>query len=331
MVLLSGFLTPKVTAQVWPYNGADTEKIPSHSVYPSEWYIYNSTVTPDKFQIWEISHGNISDPGLGDSYSVWGNRYYQNVTTGALEFLGEDLFSSWNDSIGYQGNFYMAPVEADGMVSQRILDGFKDRYGGFMAPGSFEYNQSYLSSYSIAFWNETGDDSYLHFNFTSGGILIDMTWYYTTALYLPNATLISRPAQLPPVFSFSTEDGILDINSTDIKLNVSITDADNNNDKTTDTDYLYRILIGSTWTNWTILPALIDYDLSSIPPGAHQITIEVKNMYGVTQEQISIQYTAPTITPGTIPGYSTILIVGILALGVSIIMFRYHRKSRYPR
>ncbi len=330
MVLLSGFLTPGVTAQVWTYNGADTEKIPNHSVYPSEWYIYNTTGVVDKFYIIEISHGNVSDPGLGDSNCVWGNLFYQDVNTGELQFIDSELFSSWNNSIGYHGNGFMAPVGNDGKISQQILDDVKDFVGSEMTPGSFEYNQSYLSTYSFTYWNETSDDSYLHYNFTSDGIITKITWYYTSNLFIPNSTLVSRPVQLPPVFSFNTVDGNLDINSADIKFNVSIIEVDNNNDGTTDTDYQYRILIGSTWTNWTTLTGLIDYDLRGIPSGVHQITLEVKNMYGTTQEQITIQYTPPPTTEG-IPGYSTMLITGFLALSASIIMVCYYKKSRYRK
>lgn len=333
--MLSAFFTPATTAQEWNYNGADTLQIPSHSVYPSEWYIYNTTSNaPDQLIVLEISHGNISDPGLGDSYCVWANRYYQNITTGGLEFLNEILSSSWDDIIGYQGTSSLAPIGVGGTVSQSMLDGVKDYYGGIMTPGSFEFNQSYLGSYSFAFWNETGDDSYLHFNYTSDGILMDITWYYTTALFLPNQTLVSRPAQLPPVFSFTTEDGILNINSSSTKLNVSITDADNNNDGIVDTSYKYRMLVGSTWTNWTAIPPLIDYNLSSIASGAHQITMEVKNMYGVTQEQVTIQYTPPTIDPTgdtpneAIPGFSPMIIGLILLLGASVMMFRYRKQSK---
>jgi len=124
-----------------------------------------------------------------------------------------------------------------------------------------------------------------------------------------------------------TEGGIININSTTVKLDLDITNQDSNNDKVTDTDYQYRLLINSLWSSWLPVTGLIDYDLSPIPSGAHDITVEVKNMYGITQDQITIQYTAPS-TPDGIPGYSTLLIVGLLALGESVIIFRFRKKSQ---
>ena len=139
---------------------------------------------------------------------------------------------------------------------------------------------------------------------------------------------MSQPAQLPPKFSFTTEDGVLEINSTDLKLIANITDADNNNDGLVDNDYLYRLQIDSTWTNWTTISSLINHDLSSITSGTYQVTMEVKNMYGVVQDQITIQYTAPPPISTSIPGYSTLIIAVILVLGVSTILFKFRKKTR---
>jgi len=325
MVLLSGFLTPATKAQVWTYTGADTQPLPNFSLFPSEWYVYDFDYFPGIYAVNEISHSNISDYGGGNGYCVWSNGYTKNITSGELVFSTTSSLASWNDSIGWQGTGLFIPVENDGKVSQRILDNVSAYLFNYL--GLWEFNQTYLSSYSIALWNEVANNYFMYLNFTEDGIMTKST-IDLGAIPSGISTLVSWPARLPPEFSFTTESGVLDVNSADIKLNASITDADNNNNGVIDTDYLYRILIGSAWTNWTTIPTLIDYDLSSIPSGAHQITIEVKNMYGITQEQITIQYTAPT-TPEGIHGYSTILITIVLLLGISTILFKYRRMSKY--
>ena len=234
---------------------------------------------------------------------------------------------SWNDSIGYQGLGGLLPVENDGKLSQDILNNVSSHLLSISI--DWEFNQTYTNPYSIAHWNETITDYFIHYNYTDGGALSVYTIWGGVFPYA-NSTLVSLPAQLPPEFSFTTEDGILDVNSLGIKLNVSLIDADNNNNGITDTDYQYRILVDSTWTTWTVLSDLLDYDLSSVPSGAHQITIEVKNMYGVTQEQITIQYTVPT-TPDGIPGYSAMIVTAVILLGASVIILRYKRNSKYGK
>ena len=49
ITIFSAFLTPATTAQVWTYNGANTQPIPHFSVYPSEWYVYNDTQFPQRY------------------------------------------------------------------------------------------------------------------------------------------------------------------------------------------------------------------------------------------------------------------------------------------
>ena len=138
-----------------------------------------------------------------------------------------------------------------------------------------------------------------------------------------NLTLYSQPAQLPPVFSFSTEDDILIVNSTDIALKVTIAAADNNNDETIDTDYQYRVVKGSTGTSWALIPPLIDIDLGLVSAGNYMVSMEVKNMYGTTQEQIEIQYDPPGDGDSPeIPGYSIILISIAFLIGVSFLIFK---------
>ncbi|KKM43472.1 hypothetical protein LCGC14_1563100 [marine sediment metagenome] len=327
ITIFSAFLTPATTAQVWTYNGANTQPIPHFSVYPSEWYVYNDTRFPQRYIVEQISHGNISDYGIGNGYSVWTDNYYKNKTSGELEYISTTNLGSWNDSIGYQGYGFFLPVEDDGKVSQSILDNVLSYFLDNSV--KWEHNQTDINYYSISTWNTTINNFFIRYNYTDRGI---QTKYliWGGVIPFPNRTIVSWPAQLPPEFSFTTEDGVLNINSANIKLNVSIVDADNNNNGITDTDYLYRILIDSTWTNWTTLPALIDYDLSSIPSGSHQITVEVKNMYGITQEQIIVQYTAPPPDNG-ISGYSTILISILLFFSASIILFRHRKKSKYRK
>ncbi|KKL93837.1 hypothetical protein LCGC14_1870710 [marine sediment metagenome] len=324
--IFSAFLMHTTKAQTWTYNGVDTERIPYHSVYPSEWYVYNVSDDSQRFFIYEISNGNVTDLGLGNAYCVWLNRYWQNATSGELEYVDTVPINSWNDSIGYQGTGYLLPVEDDGKVSQRILENVSSYISNYGIRG-WEFNETYLNPASITFWNETFNNRFWYINYTEKGIFASNRWDF---IPVGNMTLISVPAQLPPEFSFSTEDSILDITSSNIKLKVNITDVDNNNNGVIDTDYQYRILINSAWTNWTTLPALIDYNLSSIPSGSHQITVEVKNMYGITQEQIIVQYTAPPPDNG-ISGYSTMLIAILLFFSASIILFRHRKKSKYHK
>ncbi len=114
---------------------------------------------------------------------------------------------------------------------------------------------------------------------------------------------------------------------------VDITDADNNNDQIVDTDYQYRIYNGTSWTAWAAIPATIPYDLGNVTTGNYDITMEVKNMYGVSSEQIQIQYTAPSDDgdgdgePPEIPGYSVILTSIALLLGVSFLIQK-NRKNK---
>jgi hypothetical protein len=315
LAIYSVFLVPKTLAQTWSYDGADTTKIPVHSVYPSERFAYDTTVFDDRYLTYEIGHGNMTNHGSGDTYSVWGNRYYQNKTTGVVNFLGVELLSSWNESIGYQGNMLILPIESDGKLSQTILDKAKNDFiDKWSTQYPFQYNQAYISSNSIRFWNSTLDGSYLHYNYTEDGILTDSTWYYPN-YPTANATIVSKPAQLPPEFSFTTGEGIL--NNSDFKLKLNITNADNNNDGLIDNDYLFRVFNGSEWINWTILPSLVDYELN-FTSGSYQIILEVKNMYGVTRKEIR-----PAVSEGVIPGYSTLIIAMVFFLGIVFKLSRY--------
>ncbi|MFX0138288.1 MAG: hypothetical protein ACFFDN_31900 [Candidatus Hodarchaeota archaeon] len=326
VAFFSFLLIPRIKAQEWTYDGANTEKIPNSSVYPSEWYIFEvDMMPPDIRAIFNITHGNVSNPMMwGDGTCIWGDMIMWNTTSGEkIKFpMYEGLYFSYWNGTGYeaQTTANIIPVENDGKVSVQILNNVKDWWSEMLSYEKFEHNQTYHSIYSIAFWNES-NNGYLNINYTDDGILTKWESYNTP---MGNLTLYSQPAQLPPVFSFTTELGTLTVKSTEIKLNISVTDADNNNDGEIDNDYLFRILNGSTWTDWASIPSLLDWDLGDVPAGNYNVTIEVKNMYGVTQEEITIQYKPDVF----IPGYSTLLVVMTLIFCVSIIMHKYMKKLR---
>ena len=332
LILIYMFLIPRTYAQEWLYNGADTEAIPNHSVYPSEWYVYNASgmgVPADQLQIVEITHANITDPGIGNCITVWGHGGFKNTTSGEVTLTTINvIYSYWNESLGYygRGNPLLA-VENDGKVSARILNNASTNWAILISPYNFEHQQIYPNFYSIAFWNSS-NGAYFKINWTEDGI--QNKWRsYKFPRYPYNVTLHSRPAQLPPEFSFKTKTGSLDLDSTEVILNITITDADNNNDEVIDMDYLYRIRNGTSWTDWATPPSQVDWDFAATVAGDYDIIIEVKNMYGVAQEQITITYTPPGDGDGEIPeipGYSIILISIALLLGVSFLIQKNHKK-----
>jgi len=333
LILISPFLIPITKAQEWTYDGVDTTNIPDFSVYPSEMYVFNASGagTPPGFSIIvEIVHGNITDyTGSGNGTCVWGNSWVWNRTSGEKTLgIADSLFAYWNDTLEYtsQNLPYLIPVENNGLVSLSILNNFSEF--SFFTSLNFEHKQAYPNIYSIGFWN-TSNNAILTTNYTDDGILSQ--WESYLIPLLPNMTLDSQPAQLSPVFSFSTDDDILTINSTDFKIATTITDADNNNDGVTDTDYLYRILNGSTWTSWAAPTSLLDWDLGSVAAGNYTITMEVKNMYGVTQEEITIEYIPPAVSTdgdGFVSGYPIFLVSMVAILGIIIITYRYRKKLK---
>ncbi len=330
IIFFCSFLMPVANAQEWVYDGANTERIPNHSVYPSECYVFKFEIPgfpTDSLGEIEVTHGNITNyMMMGNGTCVWANAYTVNITSGEKTLDDTNiLISYWNETIGYISEttpIPIIPVENDGKVSAPIL-GFVSVYLGMtLADLNLEYVSIYENIYSIAFWNETLNDAYMYFNWTDDGILKKME-----ANFMGNFSLYSQPAQLPPVFGFTTEHDTLNVDSTDTDLKVVITDADNNNDGVNDRDYLYRIFYNSTWTSWAPIPPLIDFDLGSVPAGNYTVSCEVKNMYGVTQEQIEIQYEPPEEgkTP-KIPGYSIILISIALLIGVSFMINKNRKK-----
>ncbi len=331
VIVFSGIFSPTAKAQEWTYIGVDSQKIKNFSVYPSEWYIYDQGV-PDDYRAVEISHGNISTIGLDRGVYVWANMYSKNNTSGETQFIAQVNWGYWNDSTCvYKGG--VIPVEDDGRISERIFGNVSLFYQDAFSYSNFEQNYTDFNLLSITYWNETYNDYYARVNFSDNGILLSFE-----AFPVGNFALISQPSRLPPMFSFTTNDGFLDINSTNIKLKINTTDADNNNDEITDTDYLYRTFINSEWTDWLTIPPLIDYDLGSVSSGEYNITLEVKNMYGTTQEQITVHYTEnippietkDTIIPSeSIFGYSAIIIIVVLFFSISVKLLRSFFTSKY--
>jgi len=331
LILICPFLIPITKAQEWTFDGVDTTNIPGFSLYPSEVYVYNgSAVGPELHNIFKIVKGNITDLGSGNGTVVWGDLWQLNTTSGEKTLQMDDFPACyWNETIGYVafGPAFLIPVENDGKVSSDILNNVTTFMVPMMAVLGLNAYQVYPSLYSIAFWN-TINGEYFHLNFTDDGILTQ--WESDAPAGPGNMTLYSQPAQQTPVFSFTGEDDTLIFNSTDFKIETTIIDADNNNDGVTDTDYLFRILNGSTWTSWAAPVSLLDWDLGSVAAGNYTITMEVKNMYGVTSEQITIEYDPPAVVTdgGFVSGYPIFLVSMIVILGIIIVTYRYRKKLK---
>jgi len=335
MLLFTSFLIPRATAQEWIYDDVDTTNIPGFSVYPSEWYVYEPFPPPGWGFLYEIVKGNISlVPSFGIGTTVWGSYYgLMDITSGNKTSMGypEGIFGFWNETLGFVsllGAPIIIPVESNGIVSLSIMNNFSIFLELLFAHYEFEHYQIYPNIYSFAFWN-TSTNAYFNLNYTDDGILT--RWEYDTGgmpVGFYNMTLYSQPAQLPPSFSFTTESGELTTNTTEIKLIANITDADNNNDGVTDTDYSYRVFNGTGWTAWGPVTSLIDYDLGSVAGGNHNITMEVKNMYGVTSDTITIQYIAPG-GDGGIPSYPIAIISLVAIFSVSLIILKQRKEMRF--
>jgi len=337
-ILISiSFLIPITRAVEWTYDGIDTESIPNFSVFPSEMLVYNYTGpgdNPELLGVFEIVKGNITDLGSGIGTCVWGNGAQLNITTGEItNTLPNALFSYWNETVGYNSLAVAVaiPVEDNGKVSLPILNNVSVYLAPLLAPYEFEHQQVYPSINSFAFWNTSTSNAFTKLNYTDDGIL---THWDSYGFAFGNYTLVSQPAQLPPDFSFTTESGNLSVNSTDFKLNITISDADNNNDGLDDTNYEYRIQNGSTWSVWTAPTNQLDWDLGSVASGNYDITMEVKNMYGVASDYITIEYTAPGGDgdgdgAGGIPSYPIAIFSLVAILGISLLILRQKKKLRF--
>lgn len=334
--------TPVTKTQRWTYNGADTERIANFSVYPSEWYVINSSDFASA-NVFEIVEGNISDTfeekaffspyygTLENGTCIFANLYTMDLPSGILHFQqgNVDAFY-WNETIGYLA---LSPViipinEITGKVTPEILNEVS-RFVGiahltYPPHYTYEYNATFPDIYSIRYWNETYNDAYIYLNYTENGIFTRGV-NYKDGVY-SNTTLYSKPAQLPPEFNLNTVTGFLRVESTKFKLSIWINAADNNNDRKDDQDYLYRALNGSTWSDWASPMDQVDWDLGDVPAGEYNITVEVKNMYGVTQKQITVIY-GPEVT--NIPSYSILLLFIFIVFSISIISHRYFKKLRF--
>lgn len=349
IILFSFFLIPRTSAQEWVYNGVNTEKIEGFSVYPSEWYIWNTTGNPtyypdENLTIFEIVKGNMTDYYMGmtdwpspygtltNGTSIFLKTYWLNTTSGEKYALppAPNLVQLcwWNETVGFLGWYSpMIPVDDNGKVTEQILNytaismaTISEVVGSI----NFEKSQIYPNIYSLKLWNESYNEAYFCSNYTEDGILTKMDWYLLPIM--PNMTLYSQPAQQPPDIDLATKDGILTVNITDITLNISITDVDNNNDGDTDVDYLFRILNGSEWTDWTTPPGLLNWTLNATEAANCTVTIEVQNMYGVTQKQITIEYVPPP--EGIIPGYPIIPLSIAFTFGISIVVYFSRKKLK---
>ena len=340
--ITSSFLIPPVRAKEWIYNGVDTERIPNFFVFPSERYYYNYTGSfADEIYIrLDVLKGNFTDSFYGlnpyfgltlyNGSCIWGDLYTGNATSGS-EVLSQKnaQFAYWNETVGLISIGFL-PVDTTGEATVQSLEAMLEtiqRSMEFLIGGRFEHNAIYPDIYSMEVWNSSYNNAYQKINFTENGHLIKSEVH--KVLNSANVTLISRPAQMSPVFTFSTDDDILAVNSTNLTLVVNITDADNNNDKVIDTDYQYRIYNGTSWTAWTAIPATINYNFGNVATGNYDITMEVKNMYGISSHQIQIQYTAPNGNGGAleIAGFSIILTSIALLLGISFLIQK-NRKNR---
>jgi len=334
ILIFTSFLIPRTTAQELIYDGVDTTNILNTSVYPSEWYVYVpiGDGPPPWGYLYEIVKSNISIiPPIGIGTFVWGNFWAVNITTSVEKVQGSDdvALCYWNESLEFAPLTlpFMIPVENNGYLSSTILNQI---FGNEIMFGYYEWEhyQVYPNIYSIAFWNTT-NNAYYNLNYTDDGILTQQVFDTLGApISMGNVTLYSQPAQIPPSFSFTTESGELTTNTTEIKLIANITDADNNNDGVTDIDYSYRVFNGTGWTTWTPVTSLIDFDLGSVAGGNHNITMEVKNMYGVTSETLTIQYIAPG-GDGGIPSYPIAIISLVAIISVSLIIRKQRKKLRF--
>ena len=342
------FLIPRTAvAQEWTYDGINTEKIPEFSVYPSEWYFWNYSakagwirgeIPPEIYSGIEVIKGNITDTFMGSSAptngtSVYADLWMINATSGEKSFApgtnSTFQLNWWNGSYAYATNMLaiIIPVADDGKVSEHILNNVTFLFDGWFVSWeiNFEHNATYYNKYSFHYWNSSYNNGYLIANFTDDGIL-KLLEHTCMNFEMPNITLISEPAQEAPDFDITTEHDTLTVNSTEFKLNITITDADNNNNGEIDTDYLYRIQNGITWTDWATPPDLLDWDLGDVEAGNYTITMEVKNMYGVTQKEETIEYVPPKKKSPVIPGYNLLLIT-LFTIITSAIIVRKRRKK----
>ncbi|GAG78784.1 unnamed protein product, partial [marine sediment metagenome] len=189
------FLISRTTiAQEYTYNGADTEKIPGFSVYPSEWYIVNVSFAPENYTIMEIIKGNLTDwfdtPGdilyiPANGTNVWANIKMVNATSGAYHYIEtEHSLAWWNESVGFLGlPPTILPVEEDGEVSMQILEDVTNSWEMFLNMGGVFFNSHSLGRiapyYCYFEFLNTSTGAYWKSNFTLDGILKEVEHHLT--------------------------------------------------------------------------------------------------------------------------------------------------------
>ncbi|MHA1749377.1 MAG: hypothetical protein ACTSYF_12125 [Promethearchaeota archaeon] len=333
------FLPRESVAEEWTYEGVDTLRIPEFSVYPSEcysWIYLEGSMMYGNFMMLEITKANLTDsysyivnfPMGENGTSIWAEQWLGNVSTGEKQKLYSDVqLVYWNKSVGYRAaNTILIPLEENGTISEETFDNATENWEitFFSVLGfNFEHLTTDINSLSCKYWNDTYNQAYFKANYTEDGVLKDMEIHKVS--YMLNLTLLSKPAQLTPDFEIITENGELIFENKSVIVNVTINDADNNNDEVIDDDYLYRIFIDNQWTDWAIPINQINWTLSGTETGNYTISIEIRNMYGITQEEITIEYAPLVPDLPSIPGYSIITVIFGFTLGILILLVRNRR------
>jgi len=341
LIISISFLPRESVAEEWTYEGIDTLRIPEFSVYPSECYSYiylEGSYLYGNFMMFEITKANLTNSYLHppiinipmgeNGISIWAEQWLGNVSTGEKQKIVSDVqLVYWNKSVGYRAvNTLLIPLEENGMISEETFENATENWEIMFFPIAgltFEHFTTNINSLSCKYWNDTYNQAYFIANYTEDGVLKDIETYIDYGM--DNVTLLSKPAQSTPDFEIISENGEFIFENRNVILNVTINDADNNNDGVIDDDYLYRIFVNSQWTDWAIPTNQINWTLSGSEAGNYTITVEIKNMYGITQEEITIEYAPAVSELPVISGYSIITIIFCFALGVLILLIRNRR------
>ena len=306
MILLSTSLPKQAMAETWIEQGVDTEQVPEFSVYPSEcysWRYLEGSYFYGNFMMIKITKANYSDsythfslinfPMEFNGTCIWAEQWLGNVSTGEKELLYEQIqLVYWNKSVGYRAaNTLLIPLEDNGTISEETFINATENWQVSLFPiyhVDFEYFTADVDALSCKYWNETHNKAYFLANYTEDGILKDLETHLFMGM--PNITLLSKPLQNAPYFDITTESGEFEFESKSVILNLTIFDVDNNNDGVVDDEYLYRMFVNNQWTDWVYPPEKINWTLNGIETVNHTIVIEVKNMYGITQKELTITY-----------------------------------------
>ncbi len=336
LLISSLLIFPEETlAEEWVYDGVDTVNVPNFSVYPSEYYLYNYSEDSGLlgfYNAYEIIKGNTTDtyfsnPMGANGVSIWVNNHIINATTGEKTLIYRDVqVNYWNESVGYAGiTPIFIPLEENGKISEFTLYNATkswEKWGPYYVR-NFENFAININYYSCIYWNSSYNSAYFILNYTENGILTRIEPYNIGGW--ENITLYSKPTQLAPIFDITTESDEYLFSSPNIKLNIDIEDSDNNNDGIIDSEYSYRMYYNHEWSNWSNIPTFIDWNLGNVTEGAYNVIIEVKNMYGISNDEILINYN-PSEEIGSISGYSTILFtISIICISLLLLYKKYKK------